>query len=93
MPVVSPGKSGRERAAEAEAAHVPPEPLWSERQADLDGADVARLHHHVGERQRPVVVRVVDHARSESDFSARHVDQIVDADDVLFDARRSRSRP
>ena len=42
---------------------------------------------HVGERQRAVVVRVVDHARSESDLSAGDVDDVVDADDVLFERR------
>ena len=87
MPVVSPGKSGESARPNPKRRTYSPSRSGTERQPDLDGADVARLHHHVGERQRPVVVRVVDDARSEPDFSAGDVDDVVDADHVLFERR------
>ena len=64
MPGLSPGKSGEVVRPKPKRLHVEAEPLRPEPEADLDGADVARLDDHVGERQHAVVVVVVDAARA-----------------------------
>ena len=76
--------------AEPEPPDVPAQPLGADAEADLDGADVARLHDHVGEAQDAVVVvlRLGHPAGAAAPHPGARVDEVGRRVDVLFHRRR-----
>src|SRR5207249_1640110 len=77
---------------EAEGAQVAVEALPAETLADLGRPDVARVLDHLGERQPPVWMRVVDRPPGRLEAAAFAEEELARRDDPLLDRRRGEDR-